>query len=339
MPTFPGRFRSASITALVLACAAEPSLRPAPTSAPRAPLPRAEIQVVRSRASMPFSVVRAKNYRIEFWPYAMEIDPQDGGRILELSCEGESAVVPRTESPEAYGSSFWTSPQSDWQWPPPPELDKKAWRVRIEGETLVLESDTSEKLGLSAEQRLQAMPELGALRIDLVLFNRSHEPRKVAPWQNTRVRPGGLTFYPSDQPSFEPSTLKLVPSQGIVWYQHEPGQVREGTKSFADGSDGWLAQADGRLLFVKVFPDVPRKAQAPGEAEIELYVDGAGRFVEVEQQGPYIELAPGQSSTWTLYWLIRKLPESVTPAAGNTELVRRARALAASVRGAQGKAR
>jgi hypothetical protein len=92
--------------------------------------------------------------------------------------------------------------------------------------------------------------------------------------------------------------------------RHEPSTATEG-KAFADGEEGWLAHLGGDLLLVKVFVDVPRERQAPGEAEIEIYVHGSGRFVEVEQQGEYAELAPGERSSWRVTWLLRKLPSNV----------------------------
>lgn len=89
---------------------------------------------------------------------------------------------------------------------------------------------------------------------------------------------------------------------------------------------------DGDLLFVKVFPAVARADQAPGEAEVEIYVDPAGGFVEVEQQGPYEMIAPGQSSRWTCHWLLARLEPGAVRIAGNAALLAQARALAAQVR-------
>ena len=118
---------------------------------------------------------------------------------------------------------------------------------------------------------------------------------------------------------------------GVVWFRHDPAAFKQGVKGFADGSEGWLAHVDGDLLFVKVFADVPRQAQAPKEAEIEIYVDGAGRFVEVEQQGAYAELAPGASSSWPVRWLLRKLPAGMPVAPGSAELLSWVRTIVAEL--------
>jgi hypothetical protein len=86
-------------------------------------------------------------------------------------------------------------------------------------------------------------------------------------------------------------------------------------------------------LFVKVWDDVPREKQAPGEAEVELYVDKTGTFVEIEQQGPYEELAAGASLVWTVSWLIDRLDSGVLPVEpGSRALIGAARRLAERAR-------
>jgi hypothetical protein len=191
----------------------------------------------------------------------------------------------------------------------------------------LLQSLTNAALGLSAEQRIRAQSERGAVSIDYTLRNRGNAPRRVAPWQNTRVRPNGLTFFPSTQPAYPQSSLKLEPVNGVVWFHHEPARFTESQKLLADGAEGWVAHVDGPLVFVKAFPDVPPEAQAPQEGEIIIYVHGSGRFVEVEQQGAYVELGPGAASNWTVRWLVRRLPPDLVAQPGSAELLSFVRAL------------
>jgi hypothetical protein len=78
------------------------------------------------------------------------------------------------------------------------------------------------------------------------------------------------------------------------------------------------------------FPKVPRARQAPTEAEIELYVDRTGLFVEVEQQGAYETIAPGGVSTpWTVWFQVHALPGGV-PAERGGALLTWVRGLVAS---------
>jgi len=280
---------------------------------------------------VPHAIVRRENHRIEFGELALEVDAVDGGRIVEFSLGGRSVVVPKSESAQAYGSSFWPSPQKAWNWPPPAELDALPWSASIDGKVLVLESRINEKLGLSATQRIEALPEKAAVRIELTLHNRGSAPLSVAAWQNTRTRPGGLTFYPSASPALPPSAFPLDPQSGVAWFAHDPQKNERKGKLFADGDEGWIAHIDGDLLFVKVFPPVPREKQAPGEAEVEIYVDPAGGFVEVEQQGPYGSIEPGQAARWQCHWLLAKLEPNARRAAGDVALLAQARALARRV--------
>jgi hypothetical protein len=277
-------------------------------------------------------VVREKNYLVEFGPYAVEVDPNEGARIVAFSLDGRSVVVPRLESPEAYGTSFWPSPQRDWQWPPPVELDRRPWRVTGAGASLDLESETAPSLGISVAERITPDQAHGGVTLEYRITNRGTAPRGVAPWQNARVRPRGITFFPAADPSLPESSLKLAPEGGIIWFAHDPAAITEDKKLWADGQEGWMAQVDGDLLFVKAFADVPRAAQAPTEAEIVIYVSGSGVFVEMENQGAYESIAPGASSSWTVHWVLRRLPPGVRAEKGNPKLVELAREMAQSVR-------
>lgn len=315
---------AAGLVVVAAACGGGPTRQVEPP--PQAPaddsLSAAAVIVTSSRDGAPRPVVRRHNYLLEFGPYSAEIDPVDGACILAFSLGGRSVIVPREESPEAYGSTLWTSPQSDWQWPPPPEIASAAWNAEVEGSALVLTSATSPKLHLSAKQRIWGDSKAGALVIEVSLRNHGSETRRAAPWQNTRVRPGGLTFYAGAEPAVSDAGHRLEPAEGIVWLEHEPRKVTQSYKLFGDGNEGWIAQVDGDLVFVKVFPDVPPGAQATGEAEIEIYVHGSGKFVEVEQQGSYVPIAPGAESHWTVEWLVRKLPRGLEVRPGSADLVR-----------------
>jgi hypothetical protein len=250
----------------------------------------------------------------------LEVDPSDGGRIVAFRDGGANILVEKSES-DSYGTSFWPSPQSDWHWPPPLEIAGAPYTTSIVDGALVLESQTNSKLGISAAKRISADVPARAIIIEYTLVNRGSAPRKMAPWQNSRVHPSGFTFYPDASPLYPQSTLKLEIKDGITFLQHDPAKYKQGVKSFGDGSEGWLAHAAGDLILIKSFEDVPKERQAPGESQIQIYVDGNGKFVEVEHQGPYEEVAPGQSLSWTVRWYLRRLPSGVRAEPGNAALL------------------
>jgi hypothetical protein len=326
----------APLPILVAGCVA-PAPCPVPVVPP--PPPPLVVQALPPRetvheSGVPFTVVRRKNHRIEFGGYGVEVDPADGGRIVEFSLGGKSIILPLTESPEAFGSSIWPSPQSDWNWPPPLELDRLPWQVISDPKSLVMQSETSKKLGLSVRQRITAEPDKGSVLLEYEFFNHGSQPRKVAPWQNTRVRPRGLTFYPASRPTYnyKYNTLVLAPEDKIVWFAHDPTKFKDSQKSFADGEEGWLAHLDDRLLFIKVFDDVKPSEQAPEEGEIVLYVHDSGKFVEVENQGAFQAIQPGSSITWTVRWVLRQLPDAIAATRGSSALAAYVRATVAEIR-------
>ncbi|HEX6278040.1 MAG TPA: hypothetical protein VFZ53_33580 [Polyangiaceae bacterium] len=278
--------------------------------------------------------VHGSRHRLELAPYAVELDAADGGRIVELSLDGRNALATQADSPLAYGVSFWPSPQSDWNWPPPPELDRLPWTSRSEAHAISLESGVNAALGLAASVRVAFERGNAGVRIDYTLENRGAASRRVAPWQNVRMRPGGLTFYAARSGALPPSTLEPELRGGVAWLRHDPETMLENRKSFADGAEGFLAHVENGLLFVASWDDVPRELQAPGEAEIELYVDKTTRFVEIEAQGPYEAIAPGGSLVWTVRHSLERLAAGVTVEVGSESLVEAARALARRARGA-----
>ena len=58
----------------------------------------------------------------------MTIDTGRGGKIMSLK-HGDKEVISQSRFPEAFGSTFWTSPQKEWNWPPVNEFDKGAYNV------------------------------------------------------------------------------------------------------------------------------------------------------------------------------------------------------------------
>jgi len=155
----------------------------------------------------------------------------------------------------------------------------------------------------------------------------------VAPWQITRVFPGGLTFFPVGPGGiFRQGAWDAFPvgtREGFAWFDHESATISKSHKLFADGQ-GYLAHAlpTSRLLFVKSFDDVADKGWAPGEAEIEVYVDGGKTYVELEPQGTLTSIPAGSRRTWSVRWRLEKIPDTISISTGSVNLRNMAAALA-----------
>jgi hypothetical protein len=265
---------------------------------------------------------------------SFEVDARLGGRVTALCLDGRNLLTGPESDPGNFGSTFWTSPQAAWGWPPVAEIDRLPYRAAIEGDTIVMRGAPSPALGVAVEKRFAADRARGALLFDFRVRNCAEAVLRLAPWQITRVRPGGLTFYPTGEDQYEPSNLAVRQELGVTWFAYDAPMVTDHQKLFADGREGWLAHVDvdegGGALLVKTFAVVPRAAQAPGEAQIEIYASPAHTYVEVEAQGAYEAVAPSASLSWQVVWLVRRLPADLRLAAGSAELVAYVRALVAA---------
>lgn len=261
---------------------------------------------------------------------SFEVDARAGGRVTALRLGGRNLLTgPETDAGN-FGSTFWTSPQSAWGWPPVPEVDHAEYRASIEESAIVMRSARSASLGVEIEKRFTADRARGAVLFEYRIHNLGAAPIQTAPWQITRVGPGGLTFFPSGEGSFPPSNLSVRAALGATWYDYDKASITDHQKHFADGREGWLAHVDGDALLVKMFSEVPRAAHAPGEAQIEIYASPTHSYVEVEAQGAYETVAPGGALTWQVVWLVRRLPAKVPIAVGSEALLAHVRALVAA---------
>lgn len=248
-------------------------------------------------------------FRLEAGALELDVDASRGGRIVRFALDGQDVLTGPDVHPDNFGSTFWTSPQSAWGWPPPTEIDSDPYVVRSAGAALMLEGRASPALGLSVSKTFRVDTARQAMIIEYRIRNAGTRSVRAAPWEVTRVPIGGLTFYPTGKSSHCPAgivPLRTNDIDGITWFRYDASLIATDQKWFADGARGWLAHLAGDLLFVKAFEDVRDGAQAPGEGEIEIFADGAHRYVELEQQGAYVDVDPGETVPWQVAWYLRR---------------------------------
>lgn len=260
--------------------------------------------------------LQASRLRYEASGVALEVDANVGGRVVEFSRGGRNALFSIDEAGgENWGSTFWTSPQSAWNWPPPAEIDREAYRVVDGGSVVSLKSEPSRLLGVSVEKTF-SMSSDGVVTIDYAITNERLKACSVAPWEVTRVPRRGSSFFQKGGnvgaraqfpiPSFDEA-------DGIVWVDHG-STVAGDRKLHALGPCTWLAHAANGLLFVKTFDGAPSGREAPDEAAVEIFVSAKPPYVELEQQGTYGRIEPGESLGWRVTWRLVELPESASRA-------------------------
>ena len=261
-------------------------------------------------------------YTIKNAAQELTIDPTIGGRITELKLNGINFLTTKSIHPIFWGSTLWPSPQKIWGGPDLVELDRSVYTDTVFGNTLKMVSKPDPKSGFIFTKEISVNKKLGAFELKYSITNGSDTIRKVAAWEVTRVATGGLTFFPTGQGLRWGNIVGLVKeSKGISWFNYEPDKIpSKHNKFFSDGKDGWIAQLNNGIIFIKYFKDEPKELAAPSEAEIEVYTNPDKTYVEVEVQGGYTTLKPGASLTWTVFWYIKKLPKMKVET-GNQKLI------------------
>ena len=250
-------------------------------------------------------------YTLQNGDRTMVIDAAKGGKILSLKY-GEREVISQLRWPEAFGSTFWTSPQKEWNWPPVPEYDKRPYKVEQKDGVLTLTSEVSERMKYRIRKAFAVDERDGAFVITYTIINESDEVRRVAPWEITRVQnEGGLIFFEAPVEGITPAGLMdFKDAFGAAWYQTD--ETNGNRKVNADGK-GWLAYYNNGLLLVKQFDDLDASQPAPDEAEIQVYVNRGKAHIELESQGAYTTLQPKETVSWTVRWYLQPSDLSAEP--------------------------
>lgn len=276
---------------------------------------------------------KGSRFVIELTGQYLELDPQNGGRITALNMGSQSFLTDSTVNAFNWGSTFWPSPQSDWNWPPPAQWDNQPYAAELKNNEVTMTGRPDPKTGLAVTKIFSGDRRNNSYTLTYIITNHSQTPQKVAPWEVTRVHTGGFSFFPIGKSDKRGGLLPSVSEKdGVCWYVYNHDSIpSEGdTQLYTDGSEGWFCQVNGRLMLIKKFPDISPNAAASKEAEVELYANKAApgkSYVEVEQQGAYETLQPGGSLTWRMQWLFRKIPANLKPVPFNNGLVDFARRL------------
>jgi len=241
-----------------------------------------------------------------------------GGRITAFSLNGKNALV---SSGIQTGSTFWPSPQSLWNWPPPQSLDEEPYELLGQtDQTIRLQSKIDPHLGVRIEKEVSAVA--NGVKLKYGIANESEQIVTMAPWEISRVG-GGITFYSAERPPEPQSTCPIDHVADHYWYEYEVAGLGGIPKIFANSTDGWLANVHNGLLFLKKFPRIEVADIAPGEAEVEIYAhaDNLNPYIEIEQQGAFKALLPGMKMSWSVEWLLFAVPAHVDVGVGSHSLL------------------
>ena len=251
----------------------------------------------------------------------IEINPASGARVTSLKLDGTDFLTGPAINPKYWGSSFWLSPQKDWN-DFSHILDNIPFKASVENNVIKLTSGKDSSTGLIFSREISGNLKTNFFTIKYSITNASTAIHKIAPWEVTRVNINGLAFFPRGEGERWGSMASMAEdSAGITWFKHDAVTFPpKHLKLFSDGKEGWVAQVNNNVIFIKIFPDMALQKAAPSEAEIEIYTNQDRTYVEIEDQGAYETLQPGASMNWEVSWFIGKLPANIKPVKGNSDL-------------------
>ena len=262
-------------------------------------------------------------YTISLGEYRVTIDAQASARVVSFQYQGKEVLTGKEVHPFNYGSTLWPSPQSEWNWPPPAQLDGVPYSFIAEGEKKVFTSKKDDLTGLQFRKKYHFDDRDSSFVLEYSVKNLNDTARHTALWEVTRTV-GGLSFFPKAEESagiksFAP--LKSVTAiDDIIWYQYNRDSVDRAQKIYENSAEGWLAHVTKRMVFVKKFDDIPQKKLPPGQGNVEIYVHKDGSYIELENHGKYTLLQPGREMSYTVKWYLCQLPENLEVRPGNPGL-------------------
>lgn len=245
----------------------------------------------------------ADNHELKTGHLSMRIDAANGARIMSFKYD-DLEVLSQLDQPNMYGSTFWTSPQKVWNWPPIQEHDLLKYDVQQEGNSIIMTSQLSEKLPLRITKHFTTDTQEECIIITYGIKNEGSTEYQVAPWEITRVpAEGTITFDAKVEDIWPASLMNFKQNEGLAYFDID--QAEKQRKINANGT-GWLRYEHDGLVLTKKFQDLQAGEPAPGEDEIQVYVHQGKAYVELENQGTYTLLQPGESLQWSVRWYLTR---------------------------------
>ncbi len=247
----------------------------------------------------------------------------DGGRVSSYKIDDKEFLFTDENygGGNLWGAVLWSSPQSEWNWPPITTLDSKPYTIEAQGNRCRMISDIDSKMKMRFIKDFYAASEDTSITVVYKMINEGTTTKHNALWELTRVPTTGFFFFPTGEGSATSGLATYVQEKnGYSWYNNQLTDVG-GQKFFADGKMGWDAFInEDHYILIKQFVDVPNDKHAPGENEIELWLTSDYAYMELENQSSYESIPAGDTIKYIVKWYLRKLPDTMTVEVGNTAL-------------------
>lgn len=253
----------------------------------------------------------------------IQVLPDVAARLGSVDIAGQEILMEMSDKPWRWGNVLWSSPQSEWGWPPPPALDNEPYALEVDDESLLFTSGVDTRTGYQFTKRYRIQDD--AIRITYSIKNASKQTKVVAPLELTRVAARGDVLFPLGSTApvsgiFYP--LKVNIEQGLCWFSYDAKHItaQDHYKIMLDGAEGWLAYRVADRILIKQFKDSDAQKINDNEREIELFAHSDKTYMEIKHQGPKRRLAPGKVLSWSVYWRGFELPVHLRGAVAPEEI-------------------
>lgn len=233
---------------------------------------------------------------------SLTVDPRFGGRITSLKYgDREVLNTSRDSSGFEFGSTAWTSPQSDWKWPPTAIIDSEPYKLqKVEDHSILMISKESDE-GLVLQKRFRLGPD-SDIGLTYWLTYQGDSIRSVGIWEVTRLPYAGRVEFYADSVSINNGDRSLLEQQDSFYSVSIEDRQFKSPKIFADLSAVPVTYYNNGLAFEKHTVVTDLRQVAPGQAPLEIYWASDRQFMELELHGQYRELRYGETVVLRTKW-------------------------------------
>lgn len=247
--------------------------------------------------TQPYTITRGK--------ISLTVEPALGGRLSSLTYDGKEVLRTVRDSAQLlWGSTVWTSPQADWGWPPPPAYDTEPYVLTVLGEhRLLLEGPRDPASMLRLRKRFVLGPD-SDVGLTAWVTNESSLPVDVALWENTRLPYAGTFEFQTDTLWYDKTPIPPVALTDSTYRLTLDTTYTTAGKLFAGLPTGTVRYHRDGVTLTKHTVVKALYRTAPGQGPLEIYIDPVRGLSELELQGDYRTIAPGESNSMRTKWTL-----------------------------------
>lgn len=266
------------------------------------------------------------------------IVPEIGGRVMRFAMPGDQQMAinertlgktydPSTNNNGPWGEGWgyggyknWPSPQSFWNWPPPPRLDWGVYQYTIEHQSadsvvvfLESEIETVRAKGYQQSRRISVYKNSTVVKVEQTLTNVNGTVRDLGIWditqtivqhENEKDATNFSVYFATDKSILNDKKIDIQEvDEGIFRYQDTRVNKGDG-KAYMNVSAGWCANVDERdeQAYYKLFEIHPEANHPDNNTNFQIYSAGNNSYIEIEVLSPLQKLAQGETMLYDEYW-------------------------------------